>query len=174
MTQDGKHHFIDGPWDLVIAHPPCTYLTVTGNAWFNLCRYNTRAGARYMDRVDAIRFFMEFVVCNAKRVAIENPVGIMSTVYRKPDQIIHPYMFGDAAEKKTCLWLKNLPALTEVDPVEPPARVEFNSGKTMPGWYAEAWRMPKEERQRIRSKTFPGIARAMADQWGGLTEEGRL
>ena len=166
ITQDGKHHEIEGAWDLIIAHPPCTYLTVTGNAWFNTDKYCTRASARYMDRVEAIKFFMEFVVCNAKRIAIENPVGIMSNVYKKPDQIIQPYMFGDSAEKKTCLWLKNLPLLTETNPVEPPERVKFDSGKTMPAWYAEAWHLPKEERSKFRSKTFLGIAKAMAEQWG--------
>lgn len=166
ITQDGKHHEIEGTWDLIIAHPPCTYLTVTGNSWFNIDKYSTKAKARYMDRVDAIRFFMEIATCNAKRIAIENPIGIMSNVFRKPDQIIQPYMFGDPAEKKTCLWLMNLPVLKEQNPCEPPERVRFASGKSMPAWYADAWKLPKEERSRVRSKTFPGIAKAMADQWG--------
>lgn len=166
MTQDGHRHSIEGTWDLVIAHPPCTYLTVTGNRWFDAQKYVTKSSARYMDRVDAIKFFMEFVVCNAKRVAIENPIGIMSNVYRKPDQIIQPYMFGEPFEKKTCLWLKELPLLQATGEVEPPKRAEFASGKTMPQWYADLWHLPKEERSRARSKTFEGIARAMADQWG--------
>ena len=166
MTQDGSRHSIDGPWDLIIAHPPCTYLTVTGNAWFSMDRYITKAGARYMDRVDAIKFFMDFVVCNAKRVAIEKPIGIMSNIYKKPDQIIQPYMFGDPFEKKTCLWLKNLPRLNATNEVQPQKRVQFESGKSMPAWYADLWHLPKEERARARSKTFPGIARAMAEQWG--------
>lgn len=166
VTQDGSRHSIEGTWDLVIAHPPCTYLTVTGNRWFNSDIYATKANARYMDRVDAIKFFMEFVVCNAKKVAIENPIGVMSNVYRKPDQIIQPYMFGDPFEKKTCLWLKELPLLKPTGEVEPPQRVQFASGKSMPQWYAELWHLPKEERQRARSKTFEGIAKAMAEQWG--------
>ena len=170
MTQDGKKHGIEGPWDLIIAHPPCTFLTVTGNRWFATERYLTKATARYMDRVEAIRFFMEFVVCNAKRVAIENPVGIMSNVYKKPDQIIQPYMFGDPFEKKTCLWLKNLPALEPNNAVDPPKRKTFGSGKTMPEWYSDCWKLPKEERARARSKTFHGIAAAMAEQWGCLND----
>lgn len=166
MTQDGKKHSIDGVWDLIIAHPPCTYLTVTGNRWFDMDNYYTKASARYMDRVRDIEFFMSFVVCNAKKIAIENPIGIMSNVFRKPDQIIQPWMFGDEAEKKTCLWLKGLPCLVETNAVTPPERIKFDSGRTMPKWYADAWHLPKEERARLRSKTFPGIARAMAEQWG--------
>ena len=109
---------------------------------------------------------MDFVICNAKMVAIENPIGIMSNVYKKPDQIIQPYMFGDAYEKKTCLWLKGLPKLIPTDEVEPPQRAKYESGKTMPQWYADLWKLPKEERAKARSKTFPGIAKAMAEQWG--------
>ena len=80
-------------------------------------------------------------------------------------EIINPYQFGDAFEKKTCLWLKGLPNLKPTDIVEPPKRTEFASGKTLPAWYAEAWKLPKEERAKLRSKTFPGIAKAMAVQW---------
>ncbi len=90
----------------------------------------------------------------------------MSTEYRKPDQIIQPYMFGDAAEKKTCLWLKGLPVLNPAGAVSPPERIAYKSGKTMAKWYADAWRLPKEERSRLRSQTFPGVANAMAEQWG--------
>lgn len=139
---------------------------MTGNAWFNTDKYVTKAKSRYIDRVEAIKFFMDFVICNAKMVAIENPIGIMSNVYKKPDQIIQPYMFGDAYEKKTCLWLKGLPKLIPTDEVEPPQRAKYESGKTMPQWYADLWKLPKEERAKARSKTFPGIAKAMAEQWG--------
>lgn len=155
-------------WDLIIAHPPCTYLTVTGNRWFNIERYGDKAIQRTQDREDAIRFFMIFTNRKCERVAIENPVGVMSTVYRKPDQIIQPYMFGDAFEKKTCLWLKGLPKLTATNTVKPDDRVFFDSGKSMPKWYADAWKLSKEERSRIRSQTFQGIADAMAEQWGSL------
>lgn len=163
---DGIEHSIDGKWDLIIAFPPCTYLTVTGNRWFNVNRYGEKAIQRHKDRKDAIDFFMAFANADCKKIAIENPVGIMSSEWRKPNQIINPWQFGDAFEKKTCLWLKGLPELTPTNIVEVPPRKKFDSGKTMPSWYAEAWHLPKEERAKLRSKTFPGIAKAMAKQWG--------
>lgn len=91
----------------------------------------------------------------------------MSNIYRKPDQIIQPYQFGDPYEKKTCLWLKGLPLLEPTNIVEPETRVVLSgSGKTMPKWYSDAFSLPPAERSRMRSKTFPGIAKAMASQWG--------
>ena len=165
-TMDGENHYISGRWDMIIAFPPCTYLTVTGNRWFNVNRYGEEAIQRHKDRKDAIDFFMAFVNADCAKIAIENPVGIMSSEWRKPNQIINPWQFGDAFEKKTCLWLKGLPELTPTNIVEVPPRKKFDSGKTMPSWYAEAWHLPKEERAKFRSKTFPGIAKAMAEQWG--------
>ncbi len=152
-------------WDMIIAFPPCTYLTVTGNRWFNIERYGDKAIKRHADRKEAIDFFMMFANADCEKIAIENPVGVMSSEWRKPNQIINPYQFGDAFEKKTCLWLKGLPELKPTNIVEPPKRTEFKSGKTMPAWYADAWKLPKEERAKLRSKTFPGIAKAMAEQW---------
>ena len=157
-------------WDMIIAFPPCTYLTVTGNRWFNVERYGDKAIKRHEDRKEAIRFFMLFANANCKKIAIENPVGIMSSEWRKPDQIIQPYQFGDPFEKKTCLWLKGLPNLTPTNIVEPAPRKEFKSGKTMPAWYADAWKLPKDERAKLRSKTFPRVAKAMAFQWGNLVK----
>ena len=170
-TADGTEHSIEGKWDLIIAHPPCTYLTVTGNRWFNVEKYGEKALKRIKDREEAAEFFMAFVNADCDKIAIENPIGYMNSHYRKPDQIIQPYMFGDPFEKKTCLWMKNLPKLTPTNQVEPPARKEFTSGKTMPAWYADAWKLSKEERSKLRSKTFPGIAKAIAEQWGGLLLE---
>lgn len=167
-TVDGIEHNIDGRWDLIIAFPPCTYLTTTGNRWFNVEKYGEKALKRIADREDAKKFFMSFVNADCDRIAIENPVGIMSTTYRKPNQIIQPYMFGDPYEKRTCLWLKGLPKLQPTNVVEPEPRVRYASGKTMPGWYANAWKLPKEERAKLRSTTFDGVARAMAEQWGRL------
>ena len=167
-TMDGIEHSIDGKWDLIIAFPPCTYLTVTGNRWFNVDRYGEKAIQRHKDRKDAIDFFMAFANADCEKIAIENPVGIMSSEWRKPNQIINPWQFGDAFEKKTCLWLKGLPELTPTNIVEIPPRKKFDSGKTMPSWYAEAWHLPKEERAKLRSKTFPGIAKAMASQWSDI------
>lgn len=165
-TMDGTYHSIDAKWDLIIAFPPCTYLTVTGNRWFNIDRYGEKAIQRHKDRKNAIDFFMAFANADCEKIVIENPVGIMSSEWRKPTQIINPWQFGDAFEKKTCLWLKGLPELKPTNIVEIPPRKKFDSGKSMPSWYAEAWHLPKEERAKLRSKTFPGIARAMAEQWG--------
>ena len=118
------------------------------------------------ERNKAISFFYKFVMADCEKIAIENPVGIMSAAYRKPDQIIQPYQFGDPYEKKTCLWLKGLPHLIYTKEVEPPKRLKFDSGKSMASWYSDLWKLPKEERAKERSKTFPGIAKAMAEQWG--------
>ena len=167
-TVNGDTHHLIGKWDMIIAFPPCTYLTVTGNRWFNIDRYGEKAIQRHKDRKDAIYFFMAFANADCEKIAIENPVGIMSSEWRKPNQIINPWQFGDAFEKKTCLWLKGLPELTPTNIVEIPPRKKFDSGKTMPSWYAEAWHLPKEERAKLRSKTFPGIAKAMAAQWSDI------
>ena len=164
-TCDRKAHFIKGKWDMIIAFPPCTYLTVTGNSWFNIEKYGENAIQRHKDREDAIKFFMAFANADCPRIAIENPVGVMSTKWRKPNQIINPYEFGDPFEKRTCLWLKGLPDLKATNIVEIPERKKYDSGRSMPAWYAEAWKLPKSERAKLRSKTFPGIANAMATQW---------
>lgn len=145
-------------WDMIIAFPPCTDLAVSGAAWFEQKRKDGRQQA-------SIDFFMLFANAKCGRIAIENPVGIMSTHWRKPDQVIQPYQFGDAFEKKTCLWLKGLPKLEPTNIVEPPKRTEFASGRSMPTWYADAWRLKPKERAKLRSKTFLGIAKAMAEQW---------
>lgn len=107
VTMDGKTHEI-GKWDLLIAHPPCTYLTVAGNRWFDIKKYGNKAVKRMKDRENAIEFFMKFINAKCEHIAVENPVGVISTKYRKPDQIIQPYYFGDHARKGTCLWLKGL------------------------------------------------------------------
>lgn len=165
-TQDGTPHCIYQKWDLIIAHPPCTYLTVTGNRWFNIGRYGERAIERKREREKAAGFFMQFVYTNCERVAIENPIGYMSTYYKKPSQIIQPYMFGDKARKATCLWLKNLPCLVPTNIVKPEI-IKYKNGKgTDNPWHVETMKFPPSERARLRSKTFPGIARAMAEQWG--------
>lgn len=147
-------------WDMVIAFPPCTHLAVSGAAWFERKRRN---GQQDM----GIGFFKAFTALDhVPHVAIENPVGIMSKLYRKPDQIIQPYQFGDPYEKKTCLWLKGLPELEPTNVVEPEPRKVYESGNTMPTWYADAWNLSPHDRAMVRSKTFPGIAKAMAEQWG--------
>ena len=162
VTMDGHFHEIP-KWDLIIAHPPCTYLTVTGNRWFNVEKYGDKARERMKLREEAKEFFMAFVNADCDRIAIENPVGVMSTSYRKPDQIIQPYWFGDPFEKRTCLWLKGLPKLEKTNEVAPPPRKVYASGCTMPAWYAN---LSPKDRAKERSKTFPGFAQAMAEQWG--------
>ena len=149
---------LEQPWDMIIAFPPCTNLAVSGAAWFSQKRADGSQQA-------SVEFFMKFANANCPKVAIENPVGIMSTEWRKPDQIIQPYMFGDPFSKKTCLWLKGLPLLVPTNIVEEGERVTFASGKSMPKWYSNAYRLPPAERAKLRSKTFPGIASAMASQW---------
>ena len=158
---------LEEAWDLIIAHPPCTFLTVTGNRWFNVEMYGDRAIQRQKDREKAVEFFMQFVNAKCDKIAIENPIGYMSTAYKKPTQIIHPYMFGDPARKATCLWLKGLPKLIPTNMVEP-IIIHYQNGKgTDNPWHMETMKLPPKERAKARSKTFPGIAKAMAEQWGG-------
>jgi hypothetical protein len=158
---------VDWDWDLTIAHPPCTYLSVSGARWL----YNKDGTAnrdRYKQRDLAIGFVSDLMHVNIPRIAIENPVSVISTLIRKPDQIIQPWMFGDEATKTTCLWLKNLPKLEPTNVVGKGERTIFKSGKSHPKWYADALANAKTaaERRTLRSKTFPGIAKAIAQQWG--------
>ncbi len=150
------------PWDLVIGFPPCTYLTVTGNKWFKP-EFAHRFPTRHQDREDAAAFFMEFT--KAKRYAIENPVGSMSTRWRKPDQIVHPYHFGDPHSKATCLWLQGVPKLRPTKLVEPQFYT-YLDGRRDPIWHVESMKLPPAERAKVRSTFFPGMANAMAQQWG--------
>lgn len=164
MTQDGHRHVFYKEWDMIIAHPPCTYLTLAGNKWFKK-EYSDRFPDRMGKRMEAIAFFMQIAVANCGRIAIENPVGVISSFWRKPDQYIEPYYFGDPEKKKTGLWLKGLPKLEPTNIVEP-VIIHCASGANEPRWHMETMKLPKEERSRIRSKTFLGIAKAMAEQWG--------
>ena len=155
-TMDGKLHEIVGRWDLIIAHPPCTDLAVSGAAWFAAKRADGRQQA-------AIEFFMQFVNTDCEHIAVENPVSIMSTQYRKPDQIIQPWMFGHPEKKATCLWLKGLPPLVPTNDVS-------DYMKTLPKNQQERFHYlpPSPDRAKLRSKTFPGIAKAMASQWSDI------
>lgn len=167
-TADGAEHTISSKWDLIIAHPPCTYLTVCANRYYDINRYGQKAEKRLKDREAAIDFFMKFVYADCEHIAIENPVGVISTRYRKPDQIIHPYFFGENFSKSTCLWLKNLPKLKATNMVDKGEFVTFSSGKKMPKWYSDLFKNCKTQTERslMRSKTFQGVAKAMAEQWG--------
>ena len=175
VTSDTHTHTQDGRWDLLIAHPPCTYLTVSGNRWFDTEKYGEKAEQRIKDREEAVEFFIRFAEADCQRIAIENPIGTISTRYRKPDCIIHPYYFGDPVRKATCLWLKNLPGLIATNIVEP--EISRCGEKTYSGvaLYARdkngkiiSWNDP--ETAKIRSKTYPGIAKAMAIQWSNYIE----
>jgi len=148
--RDGQHiqddviKHLEEDWSLMIAHPPCTYLAVSGARWFK---------DRQKEQQKAIEFFMALINAPVDKIAIENPISVMSTVYKKPDQIIQPWMFGHGETKATCLWLKNLPLL------KPTHIVSGREGRI--------WREPPSaERWKRRSRTYTGIAEAMAEQWG--------
>lgn len=163
-TRDGAAHAVVGKWDLIIAHPPCTYLTLAGNKWFKP-EFTDRFPHRQKQREEAIEFFLTIANADCDKIAIENPVGVMSSRWRKPDQYIEPYMFGDPEKKKTGLWLKGLPLLKPTNIVDP-VIIHCKSGINEPRWHMETMKLSADERAKARSKTFPGIARAMAEQWG--------
>ena len=170
ITMDGMSHKIEGEWDLIIAHPPCTYLTVSGNRWFNIEKYGDKALERIRLREEAYNFFMKFANAKCARIAIENPIGYMNTHYRKPDQIIQPYQFGDPERKTTCLWLKNLPKLIPTNIVDPNITDSTTGHSGYSSWHMDMQFIgkSKKERSKMRSKTFLGIAKAIAEQWGNL------
>tara|TARA_R110000744_G_scaffold210286_2_gene329380 strand:- start:1829 stop:2449 length:621 start_codon:yes stop_codon:yes gene_type:complete len=153
-----------GKYDMMISFTPCTHLAVSGAKHFK----QKIADGRQKQGID---LFMSFVNAPIEKIAIENPIGIMSTKYQKPNQIIQPWMFGDKAQKSTCLWLKNLPNLKPTNIVEKGEFFQFISKKgvkkRMPMWYYKALKQAKTpaERSTLRSKTFSGIAKAMAEQW---------
>ena len=170
MTEGGLWVHIDGKWDLLIAHPPCTDLAVSGARWFPEKQKDFR-------QQKACVLFMQMALASAERIAVENPIGIMSRCYRKPDQIIQPWQYGHPETKSTCLWLKNLPKLKPTNILEKPEGGWLNQSFTPDGRYKSfvnydsrgkimAWNDP--ETAKIRSKTYQGIADAMADQWGQL------
>lgn len=168
VTESGDIHKIDGKWDLIIAHPPCTHLSSSG-------QWAYKKGKDINLKYEAIEFFMHFINANCDRIAVENPIGVMSSEFRKPDQIIQPYWFGDKAQKSTCLWLKGLPLLHPTNIVDKGEFVEWIDKKTgrkkrQSKYDMEILKIAKtgEERSKLRSKTFKGIAEAMATQWNNL------
>ena len=145
---------LDYPWDMMVAFPPCTHLAVSGAKHF--------AGKRLQGLpYQGASFFLMLARQPIPKIAIENPVGVMSSIWRKPDQVIQPWQFGDTFQKTTCLWLKGLPLLQHTDIVDKGEFVTTQGGKTLPKWYSD------NKDAKHRSKTFPGIAAAMAAQWGG-------
>jgi site-specific DNA-cytosine methylase len=153
---------LDHDWDLMIAHPPCTHLAVSGARWFK---------DKQQEQLEALEFVRQLLAAPIPRIALENPVSIISSHIRKPDQIIQPYQFGHEATKTTCLWLKDLPPLIPTKVVSKGDRHVTKSGKSLPTWYNLP---PSADRWKIRSATFKGIADAMASQWGVDSIQGSL
>jgi hypothetical protein len=165
----GPHHqgdvfeIIDDGWDLMVAHPPCTYLSSSGVRWLHETPKNPKPGVLYgADRQraqdEAVQFVADLLAAPIDRIAVENPQGMLSSLFRKPDQYVQPWQFGHGETKKTGLWLKNLPLLQSTDVVE--------------GREGRIWKLPPtEDRWKLRSETYAGIARAMAEQWGGDARE---
>lgn len=151
FTMDGNEHDFQGEWDMIIAFPPCTYLSSAATSRHSLKVHTLEEiNRRTKKRINAMEFFMMIATADCEKIAIENPVGVMNTAYRKPDQIIEPWQFGEPYKKRTCLWLKGLPQLKPTSIVEP---------------IGGSW-VYKDRSPTNRSKTFEGIAQAMAEQWG--------
>jgi hypothetical protein len=180
VLQNGVEYYIGGNWDLMIAHPPCTFLAVSGAQWYydpkdkHLPTSERKEHPLHIGRADkrdlAVDFFKKLWNVDIDNIVIENPIGIMSTKLHPPHQIVHPYMFGDEATKATCFWIKGVIQKLTINKSEEVGRgafLEFPSGKKMQTWYADALSKTKtpEERRTMRSKTFPGMAKAMAKQW---------
>ena len=184
-TTDETNHNIEGKWDMIIAFPPCTYLTNAGTRHFSLkCSTPEKIEERMKLRQEAAEFFMKFANADCEKIAIENPVGYMNGHWRKADQIIHPYYFAECEQdkenyhqKRTCLWLKGLPLLQRINQLPKPQPMYVCQGekcKGKPIGWCEGMRNIKggqSERAKARSKTFPGIAKAMAEQWAGNAHE---
>ena len=179
-TADGQRHTINDRWDMIIAFPPCTHLANSGAAWFEKKRADGRQRS-------GIEFFCNFLNANCEKIIIENPVGIISGRYvkqyfpdlaekyglpKKPTQIIHPWMFGENYSKSTCLWIKGVeplfPQISERPPLDWVEWIDKKSkkNKRQSKWLYDCWSLSPGERSKVRSKTFPGIAKAMAEQWG--------
>lgn len=174
VTMDGTVHEI-GQWDMMIAHPPCTYLSNACTRGFSLrCTEAEKVVDRWKDRAYGAVFFMHFALAHIPKICIENPVGFMNTAYRKADQIIDPYMFAESVDdtenyvtKRTCLWLRGLPRLRTNNLPKPDNAALFGR---YPNGKARCWEDTYSRSGKVRSKTFLGIAKAMAEQWGGESD----
>lgn len=178
-TMDGTYHRIDSKWDILIAHPPCTYLSGVTTRHLSLrCTPAEKVVERFWKLAKSAVFFMQFALADCDKICVENPSGFMSTLWRRPDDTIHPYYFAKSKndienyqKKRTCLWLKNLPLLARTNNLPPPEPYGYTkSGK--PINFEEAHGkikgIPRNGNSaKLRSKTFTGIAEAMAEQWGG-------
>lgn len=165
ITEDGIKHEIKGKWDMIIAHPHCTYLANTGNRHFNVEKYGDKARQRLKDREKAFEFFMKFVNADCEKIVIENPIGYCSTHYKKPTQIIQPWWFGQHYTKATCLWIKGVnPLIQSVK--DKPNDCKSYAWETMYDENGKTISWGSDESKKLRSKTFHGVAKAMAEQWG--------
>lgn len=144
-------------WDLMVAHPPCTHLAVSGARWF---KEKPEKAQLQLEALDFVRLLLNAPI---EKICLENPISVISTQIRKPDQIVQPWMFGNEASKPTCLWLKNLPKLVPTNIVGKGEYVTTKGGNRIPKWYNLP---PSPDRGKLRSRTFEGIAEAMAEQWG--------
>lgn len=163
-TVTGRRYYIE-KWDLIIAHPPCQFLTNTGNPYLNVEKWGEKAIQRAKDREKAFEFFMQFANANCDKICIENPIGYPNTHYRKPNQIIQPWQFGHPFTKATCLWLKGLEPLKPFV-TEKPQNCKSYAYETMIDERGKTISWNSELSRKLRSKTFEGIAEAMAEQWG--------
>ena len=178
LPNDSKYHIQDDvfnvlyeKWDMMIAHPPCTYLSNAGIRWFNEEKFGDKAVKRKLQRLNAMEFVNKLYESGIPKICIENPVGYLNNHWKKPDQVIQPYFFGDTESKRTCLWLKNLPILIHTNIVKPKIHSYLKSGKNKgkPIYFTESIGV-STDRGKLRSKTFQGIAEAMANQWGGKND----
>ncbi len=179
VTMDGTNHKIDGRWGLIIAHPPCTYLSGVTTRHLSLrCTPAEKVVERLWKLAESAVFFMRLALADCERICVENPSGFMSRLYRKPDQTIHPYFFAESEidtenyqKKRTCLWLKGLNPLERKNTLPPPKPYGFTRSGRPINFEEAHGKIPglvcDECGARARSKTFPGIAKAMAEQWGG-------
>lgn len=172
-TVDGEWHQFDAKWDMIIAHPPCQKLSNAGAVNLGrkqgVCATQEWKDKFFADRQKAAEFFLSFINADCEKICVENPDGYMNTHYKKPTQHIEPYMFGHPWKKKTGLWLKGLPQLVPTEIVEPTGKWVQQNKMGRPA-KSEAWKVVGHRDAKIRSKTFPGIARAMAEQWAGICE----
>ena len=164
IRDDVMNHLDDG-WDMMVSFPPCTYLTTAGNRWYNEDRYGDMAVDRKRKRIEAYEFVMRLASADIEKIAIENPQGYLNSHWKTPSQTIQPYLFGEPERKRTCLWLKNLPLLKATEIVEPVIHGYLKSGIHVgePLYYVDRHGM--KDRTIDRSRTFSGIAIAMAEQW---------
>jgi hypothetical protein len=166
--QDDILKHLDNGWDLMIAHPPCTYLSNAGIRWFNEEKYGDKARLRKQLRLESLEFVKKLYYCNIPKICIENPVGYLNLNFRKPDQIVQPYFFGDEESKRTCFWFKNLSPLKHTKLVKPKIYGYYKTGNKIgkPIYFHEY--NSGKDRAKVRSKFWKGIANAMANQWGDI------